>query len=195
MHGGNWCGTVRPARDLTHLLRLGPAVTALYQTMPVGKSSECRDVPADQRSRGEGPVLVGGLIRRTEGPGALRCFRNPRPSPRATTKRRLAALSRLASRFKSGEGCGQIGAQNIRQISAFLDEDRRKPQPRDGRADAAESGGGHRKTRERVMPDASRPRATTKASAQTHESSFLPQPSACISRRPRCRSARDIELA
>ena len=57
----------------------------------------------------------------------------------------------LTGFFKSGEGGCQIGAENVGEISAFLDEHGRKPEPRDGRADAPESGGGHGETRERIM--------------------------------------------
>jgi hypothetical protein len=57
----------------------------------------------------------------------------------------------LASFFKSSEDGGEIGPENLRQISAFLDEDGWKPQPRDGRTDASESLGGHCETRKGIM--------------------------------------------
>src|SRR6266702_8569344 len=57
----------------------------------------------------------------------------------------------LANLLKSGQGRSQVGAQNVRQISAFLHEDGRKPEPRDGAADAPKSVGGDGKTRERIL--------------------------------------------
>src|SRR6266852_779557 len=57
----------------------------------------------------------------------------------------------LANLFKSGESGCQIGPENLRQISAFLDEDSWKSQPRDGAANAAKSCGGDGETRERIV--------------------------------------------
>ena len=60
----------------THLAELlGPAVTALYQTMSLGKSPESRDALEDQRSSGERPFFVGGCHSwRTDGPIVAEMF-------------------------------------------------------------------------------------------------------------------------
>ena len=60
----------------THLAELlGPAVTALFQTMSLGKSPESRDALEDQRNAGERPFFVGGCHSwRTDGPVVAELF-------------------------------------------------------------------------------------------------------------------------
>ena len=72
----------------THLAELlGPAVTALFQTMSLGKSPESRDALEDQRSAASGRSSSAAVTPgEPTGPSSPRCFRNLRPSPRATTE-------------------------------------------------------------------------------------------------------------
>ena len=56
-----------------------------------------------------------------------------------------------APRLESGKHRCQIGAENIREISALLHQYRRQSQPRDRRANAVESVGGDSKARERIV--------------------------------------------
>lgn len=60
----------------THLGELlGPAVTALYQTMSHGKSPEHRDPLKSQRSADERPFFIGGCYSwRTDGPIVAEMF-------------------------------------------------------------------------------------------------------------------------
>jgi len=60
----------------THLAELlGPAVTALFQTMSYGKSPELRDSLDSQRSADERPFFIGGCHSwRTDGPIVAEMF-------------------------------------------------------------------------------------------------------------------------
>ena len=60
----------------THLAELlGPAVTALFQTMSCGKTPEHRDSLDGQRSAGERPFFIGGCHSwRTDGPIVAEMF-------------------------------------------------------------------------------------------------------------------------
>jgi hypothetical protein len=60
----------------THLAELlGPAVTALFQTMSYGKTPEHRDSLDNQRSAGERPFFIGGCHSwRTDGPIVAEMF-------------------------------------------------------------------------------------------------------------------------
>jgi hypothetical protein len=60
----------------THLAELlGPAVTALFQTMSYGKSPELRDSLDSQRSVDERPFFIGGCHSwRTDGPIVAEMF-------------------------------------------------------------------------------------------------------------------------
>ena len=60
----------------THLAELlGPAVTALFQTMSYGKSPEHRDSMDSQRNAGERPFFIGGCHSwRTDGPIVAEMF-------------------------------------------------------------------------------------------------------------------------
>ena len=60
----------------THLSELlGPAVTALFQTMSYGKTPEHRDSLDNQRSAGERPFFIGGCHSwRTDGPIVAEMF-------------------------------------------------------------------------------------------------------------------------
>ena len=57
----------------------------------------------------------------------------------------------LANLFKSSEDGRQICPENLRQVSAFLDENGWKSQPRDGLPNAPETLGGYGETREGIM--------------------------------------------
>src|SRR5690242_5316434 len=59
--------------------------------------------------------------------------------------------ARLPHRFKSCEHRGEIGAEDIGEIAALLDEHGWQSHPRDRFADVAEAGRGHGQTRERIM--------------------------------------------
>ena len=78
--GEGWRALVRQKigrlETCTHLSELlGPAVTALFQTMSHGKTPEHRDFLDDQRSAGERPFFIGGCHSwRTDGPIVAEMF-------------------------------------------------------------------------------------------------------------------------
>ena len=84
---------------------------------------------------------------------------------------------RLARCLESGEDGGEIGAEDIREIAAFLNQDRRQAQSRDRGPDATEAIRGHGKTRERI--------ALRRVQSQRHDQ--------CARREGTDRSFRDIQ--
>ena len=78
--GNGWRALVRQKigrlETCTHLAELlGPAVTALFQTMSHGKTPEHPDSPDNQRSAGERPFFIGGCHSwRTDGPIVAEMF-------------------------------------------------------------------------------------------------------------------------
>jgi len=78
--GNGWRALVRQKigrlETCTHLAELlGPAVTALFQTMSHGKAPEHPDSPDNQRSAGERPFFIGGCHSwRTDGPIVAEMF-------------------------------------------------------------------------------------------------------------------------
>jgi hypothetical protein len=78
--GGGWRELVRKKigrlETCTHLSELlGPAVTALFQTMSHGKTPEHRDSLDNQRSLDERPYFIGGCHSwRTDGPIVAEMF-------------------------------------------------------------------------------------------------------------------------
>ena len=78
--------------------------------------------------------------------------RNAIVNARAAPTRQMAfKISSLADLFEPRQRGCQIGPEDLREISAFLNEDRWKSQSRDGRTDASESVGGDGETCERIM--------------------------------------------
>src|SRR6202035_5032083 len=58
---------------------------------------------------------------------------------------------RLASFFEPAEHRGQVGAEDIGEITALLHQHRRQSDSRDRLADATKTVGRHRKTGKRIM--------------------------------------------
>ena len=78
--------------------------------------------------------------------------RNAIVNARAVRTRQAAfKIPSLADLFEPRQRGRQIGPENLREISAFLNEDRWESQSRDGRTDAPESVGGDGEARERIM--------------------------------------------
>src|SRR5882757_6968004 len=62
-----------------------------------------------------------------------------------------AGMRWLTRLFETAERRGEIGAENVGEIAAFLDENGRKAKPRDRSTDAPEAGRRHRKAGERIV--------------------------------------------
>ncbi len=53
-------------------------------------------------------------------------------------------MGELTGLLETAERSGEIGAEDIGEITALLNENRRQAEPRDRSADAPEAGRGHR---------------------------------------------------